>query len=112
MDFLEKIFNYDIDQRSPIQKDVWRKVDYDENGNEIISWPEVDYEKLLHSLGTIDDWKLENLLKAGISPNFSIHTGYNTRLEGVSDINNIEKNLDEIFNNPEYAPGNETTDKE
>ena len=111
MKLIEKMFNYELDQRSPIQKDVWRKVDHDEDGIEIISWPEVDYEKLQQSLGTVDDWKLENLLKAGIDPSFSIHTGYNTRLEGVNDINNIEKNLDEIFSNPEYAKPENTTEE-
>lgn len=114
MKLLERIFNYKIDQRSPIQKDKIRKVDYDEDGNEIISWIEPDYEKLQQSLGTINDWNLNNLLKAGVNPSFPIHTGYNTRLEGVNVINNLENKINEIFENPEYdnTPINENKDEE
>ena len=114
MKLLERIFNYEIDQRSPIQTDRMRKVDFDEDGNEIISWTEIDYEKLQQSLGTVNDWSLTNLLKAGINPDFPIHTGYNTRLEGVNIINNLEGQINEIFEHPEYdtTPINENKNEE
>lgn len=101
MKSIEEIF--DFRTVSPVQVDYWRKVDYDEEGNEIITWPEVDYSQLQQSLGIVGDWSLTNLLKAGINPDFPIHTGLPTRLEGVNMVNNIEQNIDSLFDNSEYV---------
>lgn len=83
MSVLSKYFSKKVDQCSPVQNDLARKVNYDEDGQEFISYESVDYPKFQASLGTVDDWSLNALLKAGINPAFPISTGLNTRLEGI-----------------------------
>lgn len=97
MSVLSKLFNKDLDQRSPVIGDVQRVVSVDENGEEHISWKEVDYPKLQESLGTIEDWSLTNLLKAGIDPAFPIHTGSSTRLDGLTNLSDFEAEAEKIF---------------
>lgn len=97
MSVLSRLFNEEIDQRSPVQEDVVRKVNVDEDGVEHISWEKVDYPKLQASLGTIDDWSLTNLLKAGIDPAFPIHTGNPTRIEGLGSLSDFEAEAEMIF---------------
>ena len=87
-----------INQESPVQKDYDRKVNYDEDGNEIITYEEVDYPTLQQSLGTWDMWSLNSLMKAGIDPAFPIHTGYNTRLDGINDLQQVDGWVDELLN--------------
>lgn len=82
----KKLFNYDLDQRSPVVEDSVRVVNYDSDGNEFITWQKFDYAAHQKSLGSVDMWSLDALLKAGISPDFPIHTGNNTRLEGLDTI--------------------------
>lgn len=94
---LDKYFSAGIDQSSPVQKDYDRKVNYDEDGNEFITWEEVDYPKLIRSLGSVSDWSLNSLLKAGINPNFSISTGNPTRLEGLGVIDGAQAYVDALF---------------
>lgn len=82
---------------SPLQKDFNRVVNYDENGNEYLTWEEVDYPSIQASHGFVSDWSLDSLLKAGIDPGFPIHTGLNTRLEGIGVVNNAVSIADEIL---------------
>lgn len=79
---------------SPIQVDFNRVVNHDDDGNEFITYEEFDYPKYQQSLGKWNDWSLDSLLKAGIDPAFPIHTGMNTRLEGVDVLNGIISDLD------------------
>ena len=104
----EKYINKGINQSSPVQKDLVRKVKVDEKGNEYPVWEEVDYKKFQQSLGTISDWNLNNLLKAGVNPDFPIHTGFNTRLEGVGVIEGITSELDAMF--AEFDKDNENNE--
>lgn len=76
----------DFTCQSPVQPDYNRVVNHDEYGNEIISYEEVDYPKVQASLGRWTDWSLDSLIKAGINPDFAIHTGNPTRLEGIDQI--------------------------
>lgn len=98
MSVLKHYFDKDIDQRSPVQKDYARVAKHDDNGNEYITFEEIDYAKLQSSLGTVDMWSLNALLKAGINPDFPIHTGNPTRLEGIDVITQAEAMVDEILN--------------
>lgn len=97
MSILAANFNKEVVQSSPVQADFERKVSYDEDGNEFVSFVEVDYPKIQQENGTVDMWNLNALLKAGINPNFPIRTGLNTRLEGVDTINSAVATLDEIL---------------
>lgn len=92
-----KHFNDKLCVCSPLQKDYARKVNYDEDGVEYIVYEEVDYPALLRSNGFVGDWNLNNLLKAGINPDFPIHTGLNTRIEGVAVIQDAAATLDSIL---------------
>lgn len=87
----EKIF------ASPLQKDVTRVVNYDKEGNEFITWEEFDYKTFQQSLGFVSDWSLNNLLSAGIDPSFPIHTGINTRLDGIDTMNEFMTALDAVI---------------
>lgn len=97
MKVLKNLFNPNIDQRSPVIGDLERVVSVDEHGNEYVTWNEVDYSKLQKSLGSVNDWSLQSLLKAGIDPAFSIHTGYNTRLDGLNSLSAFEAESENIF---------------
>ena len=94
---LDCYFSAGIDQSSPVQDDFIRKVSYDEDGNEFITYEKVDYAKLIASNGSASDWSLNALLKAGINPNFSISTGNTTRLEGVGVIDDAQAYVDALF---------------
>lgn len=94
---LDCYFSAGIDQSSPVQDDFIRKVNYDEDGNEFITYEKEDYSKLIASNGSVFDWSLEALLKAGVNPNFSIHTGNSTRLEGLGVIDDAQAYVDALF---------------
>lgn len=83
MSVLSKYFNKDVDQCSPIQEDRQRVVQYDEDGNEMVVYLPVDYPTFQASNGLVTDWSLDALLKAGVNPDFPIHTGNPTRIEGT-----------------------------
>lgn len=83
---ISKYFDKNVNQQSPVQKDYSRVVNYDSEGNEYITFVEFDYPSFQKSLGSVNDWSLDSLLAAGINPDFPIHTGVGTRLEGVSSI--------------------------
>ena len=78
--------------------DYKRVVSHDEDGNEYVTWEPIDYASYQKSLGFVGDWSLDSLLKAGINPNFPIHTGSNTRLEGITELENIAAYADTILN--------------
>lgn len=84
-------------QCSPVQKDYQRVVNYDDEGNEFITYVEVDYPALQESHGTVEMWSLDALMKAGINPDFGIHTGFNTRLEGVGVIDDASAYVEQMF---------------
>lgn len=87
MSVLKKYFDKKSCHGTPIQVDMARVVKYDEDGTEFVTYEKVDYPKIVASNGNVADWSLESLLKAGVNPGFSIHTGFNTRLEGLDTLN-------------------------
>lgn len=97
MSVLKAYFNENVNQCSPSRGDLQRVVKYDEDGNEYIVYEEVDYPTLVASRGKVSDWSLNALLSAGIDPRFGIHTGLNTRLEGVDIVNQMSEQVDAIF---------------
>lgn len=97
MSVLKALFNPKVNQQSPVQEDYSRKVDYDEEGNEYITYVKVDYPKIQQSLGSVKDWSLDALLKAGIDPAFPIHTGNPTRLEGLNELDRFAQFADELI---------------
>lgn len=92
-----KYFDKSVPKSSPVQKDYNRVVNYDENGNEFITFEEVDYPAIQQANGEAADWSLNALLAAGVNPNFPIHTGNNTRLEGLNTLNQAIAIADSIL---------------
>ena len=90
------LYDKNVNCYSPLVDDYEPVVKCDKNGNEMIAYQLVDYSKVLQSNGTVDMWSLKSLLASGINPNFSVHTGYNTRLDGVNDINEVVSMIDQI----------------
>lgn len=97
MSVLKAFFDNTANQCSPVQDDYRRVVSHDEDGNEFITYEKVDLASFQESLGLVDNWSLETLLKAGIDPNFPIHTGFNTRLDGLDTLNSAVEALDSIM---------------
>ena len=98
MSVLKMYFNPKVNQCSPVIGDVQRVVSHLDDGTEVITFVPVDYPAIQRSLGSVDDWSLSALLKAGIDPNFPIHTGNNTRLEGIDVLSQFEAEADAILN--------------
>lgn len=87
MSVQKKYFDKKSAHSSPVIGDLQLVKNYDEDGAEMISFIPVDYSKLVLSNGLVEDWNLNNLLSAGINPDFPIHTGFNNRLEGIDQMN-------------------------
>lgn len=98
MNVLKAYFDKSVDQRSPVQIDYNRIVKYDEKGEEVITYEKIDYPSFQKSLGKAINWNLNELLKAGINPDFGIHTSYGTRLEGVGVVADFASQADTILN--------------
>lgn len=96
MSVLKKYFNKKS-YASPVMDDYEMVIRHDEDGNEFVSYEKVDYPALVASRGTVDVWSLNALLKAGINPDFPIHTGNPTRLEGIGALNDAVATLDAII---------------
>ena len=82
---------------SPVCDTYKRVVRVDENGTEFVTWEVEDLKKLKDSLGNIFVWNLNAMLAAGINPDFPIHTGFNTRLEGLTTLDDFSQLADRIF---------------
>lgn len=99
MSTLKNNFNYKLNGSSPVHtpEDLALVIKKDKNGNSIKIFEPIDYKKIVEDNGTVDMWSLDSLLAAGINPDFPIHTGYNTRLEGISDLDSITDSVDEFL---------------
>lgn len=94
---LDRHYNRNLKTTSPVV------VDYERNstiveGNEVVSFVEVDNRKRVIANGSEADWKLNNMLKAGINPATGIHTGNTTRLAGLNDLNTFKVATDKLLN--------------
>lgn len=84
-----------ISQCSPVVPEYALKIVHDASGNSIPTWVEVDTDEIIRSHGDINMWSLNALLAAGINPaDMNIHTGYNTRLEGINDLNSVVSDVE------------------
>lgn len=86
MSVLKAYFDKNVNQESRVCPDYVRKVNYDKNGNEFITYEEFDSAAYQESLGSVNDWSLTSLLKAGIDPAFPISTTNPTRLDGFGEV--------------------------
>lgn len=97
MSALKKYFDRSVNQSSPVKGDVRRVVKYDEEGNEFVTYEPVDYPTLQAEIGSVAMWSLNSLLAAGINPDFPIHTGNPTRLEGIGVIEQASAIADSLL---------------
>lgn len=107
---LTTYFNHQVNQCSPVQEDLIRVVDVDETGQEHVSFKSVDYPELQKSLGYVSDWSLQNLLKAGINPDFPVHTTFTTRLQAEQYLDSVREQIETLF--PVESPVVEGEDKD
>lgn len=85
-----------VNQFSPVCEEFERVVKFGENGEELVTYEPFDLSKVRLSLGSVDQWSLKSLMKAGINPDMSIRTGFNSRLEGVDTVNAFADGVDAI----------------
>lgn len=97
MSVLKCYFDKSVVQASRVCDDLVRIVNYDEKGNEFITWEKFDYSTFQKSNGVVEDWSLDSLLKAGINPDFGIRTGFNTRLDGLGELQSATARFNELF---------------
>lgn len=98
MSVLDSYFNMSLDQCSPVFPDVIRVVRRDEDGREFNVYEPIDYPSIQKKNGSSSDWSLSNLLKAGINPDFPIHTSNAVRLEGLNTVRQAESIADSLLN--------------
>lgn len=105
---LSRNFNYDLDQRSPVVVDYQRTEKVAEDGSTSVVFEKVDYPSIQASHGDARDWSLDSMFKAGVNPqSFAIHTGFNTRLEGVNILNEFASQIDAaLAPAPDVKPSN------
>lgn len=98
MSILSKYCNRELNTASPVLKSYDLVSDFSE-GREVKSFVETDYPKIVESHGHVDDWSLESLTKAGINPNFSIHTGSSSSRmeEATTGVQSLNKVVDSIL---------------
>lgn len=94
---LTRLFDYELNQASPVQDDFVQVQKRDEDGNVFTVYEKYDYPKHQASLGFVSDWSLNSLLRAGVNPNFTIHTGNPTRLEGSSVVSEFAEQAEKIL---------------
>ena len=105
MSFLSTHFDTSVCLQSPVQEDFDRRVSYDKDGNEFISYVKTDYPTIQSANGLCAVWNLNALLKAGVNPSFPIHTGNPTRVEGLSALDGFSAAADAIL--ADVEPKNE-----
>lgn len=98
---LESHFDKSIDQNSPCRDDFARVSKFDEDGIERVSYVKVDRRDMIAAHGSYRDWSLDALSKAGINPNFAIHTSGATRLDSADDVKAAADSVEKFFNEQE-----------
>ena len=97
-DYINNHVDKSVDVFSPPCGDVERIVKHDEQGNEIIEFVGVNYKMLESTRGSVFDYQLDKLLAAGVDPAFPVHTGFNSRIEGAGAIQQMNLEIEQIFN--------------
>lgn len=94
---LSSHFNAGCNQNSPVFPETELVQLVDKDGVERPTFPLVDLKKVTASFGSIYDWSVSALSKAGINPAMNIHTSGASRIEGSNDLKSVvadvEKNL-------------------
>lgn len=99
MSVLSKYCNRELVTQSP-PIDTYDLVSDFSSGVEVRSFVKVDYPKVIESHGSVSDWSLESLMKAGINPNFGIHTATSSSRidEASASVESLNFVVDNILN--------------
>lgn len=89
--------------------DVERVVKFGKNGEEIVTYEPVDNKKILEENGSFVNWSLTNLMKAGINPDFPIHTSSTSRLDVNDDVQSAIDEVDALLASLEKEETNTDT---
>lgn len=100
---LEKYVNENAPLYSPMIEDVQRISNFDNEGNEIVTYAPVDNSAIVKANGSAINWSLNALLAAGVNPNFPIHTGVGTRLDGYADVANAAAGINALLDEADKA---------
>ena len=95
------LFDFDREFSSMPQDDYERVVHRDEKGAEVITYEKVDYSEVIKKRPSVEMYDIDMMLKSGIKIEASIHTGNVSRSEGINDLQNMENQVNEMFNNLE-----------
>lgn len=81
----------------------------DESGNISVRYYDIDCAAIIKDHGSVEDWSLDNLLKAGVDPSFPIHTSPNARIDSFGELSTFEDIADALLGdpNPIEEPSNE-----
>lgn len=98
MSVLKTHYDKSVDVCSPVRGDLQRVVNYDEDGNELITWEPVDYKSIVAENGDVKNWSLNAMLKAGINPaSLSIHTSAPSRIENESGVQQMLRDVVDFY---------------
>lgn len=81
---------------SPIVLDYRRVDSFDDVGKAYTAFIPCSCKDVTRELGSVENWSLQKLVKAGIDPNTGIHTGYATRLDGLNDLASFSNMADSL----------------
>lgn len=90
-----------IGHYSPIVQDYRRVDSFDDLGKAYTAFIPCSGKDVTLELGSVDNWSLQKLVKAGIDPNTGIHTGYATRLDGLNDLASLSNMADTLTSKSE-----------
>lgn len=98
-DVLSSHFDSRVNQNSPLLVTHSVKLFTDKDGIERSSF--VEDVPSDEDLGSMYDWTITSLRNAGINPNFAIHTGNVSRVDGAADIASVQQDVDANFTDVE-----------
>lgn len=94
-DVLSSHFDSRVNQNSPCLVTHSVKLFVDQDGIEHSSF--VEDTPSDEDLGSMYDWTISSLRNAGINPNFAIHTGNVSRVDGAADIDSVQQDVEDNF---------------
>lgn len=104
---LKKYFDPKVNQFSPNCEDFVRVVKHDEKNGEHVVYEKFDSAEYQQSLGPVSNWSITSLMKAGISPDFPVSTGYNSRIEGINTVFKADEYSEKLISSENVEPNNE-----
>lgn len=104
MNSLALKYNHSINTASPLFEGLERIVNYDQDGNEVISFA-VSNVKL--NFGKVVNFSLDSMIKAGINPDsMRVNTSSVSRVDSLDKFDELSQIAEKVFN--DINPDNKT----